>query len=216
MSKQSNIDPHLVLSMDYLISSTFISKTMKRREILKYTALATGAAVSAPLAGSLLAGCNADVAVNTDDYALQFFDDQQFMLVKDLVDTILPKTDSPSATEVGVHRMIDHMVGAIYNDEYKEEYKAGFALLTNFLDGNGGFLEMDEEKKLTTLRDLDNSDDESLGDTKEAFTALKQQAVAYYLTTEEIGTKFLNYLPVPGEYESCISVEETGGKLWAI
>ena len=98
----------------------------------------------------------------------------------------------------------------------KKNTRRGFALLTNFLDGNGGFLEMDEEKKLTTLRDLDNSDDESLGDTKEAFTALKQQAVAYYLTTEEIGTKFLNYLPVPGEYESCISVEETGGKLWAI
>ena len=189
---------------------------MKRREILKYTALSTGAALSAPLVSSLLIGCNAEVASNTDDYALQFFDNQQFALIKDLIDTILPKTDSPSATEVGVHRIIDHMVGAVYNDEYKEEYRAGFALLTNFFDSNGGFLEMDEEKKLSTLRGLGNSEDENLAGTKNAFVALKQQTVAYYLTTEEIGTKFLNYLPVPGEYESCISVEETGGKLWAI
>lgn len=34
---------------------------MKRRAILKYTALATGAAESAPLLSSLLVGCQADI-----------------------------------------------------------------------------------------------------------------------------------------------------------
>jgi len=56
----------------------------------------------------------------------------------------MPKTDTPSATSVGVHQMIDRMV------------------------------------------------------------------------TEEIATNYLNYLPVPGAYEGCITLESVGGKAWAI
>ena len=49
-----------------------------------------------------------------------------------------------------------------------------------------------------------------------AYLNFKQQTVAYYLSTEEVATKFLTYLPVPGKYEACITVEEAGGKAWAL
>jgi len=58
---------------------------MNRREILRYVALSTGVAVSAPL----------------------------------LFSTIMPKTDTPSATSVGVHQMIDRMVGTVYDGDAK-------------------------------------------------------------------------------------------------
>ena len=73
---------------------------MKRRDLLKYTALATGAAVSAPLASVLLSGCKPDIVANDLDYELKFFDEEQLALVRQLVDVILPKTASPSASEV--------------------------------------------------------------------------------------------------------------------
>ncbi len=48
------------------------------------------------------------------------------------------------------------------------------------------------------------------------YTEVKQQTIAYYLASEEISTKYLNYLPVPGEYKACIPLSEVGGKAWAI
>ena len=189
---------------------------MKRREILKYSCIATGAVVSAPLMSSLLSGCNPEIAANTDGYILQFFDNQEFAFVKDFIDTILPKTDSPSATDVGVHKMLDHMVGDVHNSEYKENFRKSLKMLSSYLNDGGSFIKLNAEQKLSSLQQLDNSQDESLGETKRSYLALKRQAVSYYLNTEEIGTKFLSYLPVPGKYESCISVEEAGGKLWAL
>jgi len=50
----------------------------------------------------------------------------------------------------------------------------------------------------------------------ETYNQIRQQTISYYLSTEEINTKYLNYLPVPGKYQPCISLEEAGGKAWAI
>ena len=51
---------------------------------------------------------------------------------------------------------------------------------------------------------------------KFAFIGFKQQAVTYYLSTKEIATRYLNFLPIPGVYEPCISLESVDGKAWAI
>ncbi len=48
------------------------------------------------------------------------------------------------------------------------------------------------------------------------YNQLRQQTISYYLSSEEICTNYLNYLPVPGKYEPCITLEEAGGKAWAI
>ncbi len=188
---------------------------MKRRDILKYTALATGAAVAAPLVSSLLAGCRPEAAADASDSALQFFSREEFSLVKELADLILPKTDSPSASDVGVHNMIDHMVGKVYPEKDREAYKNGFAALAGYLN-TSGFSKLAPDKKLNLLKELELSRADELKDTRQAFLDFKQQTVAYYLSSEEIGAKFLTYLPVPGKYEPCISLEEAGGKAWAL
>lgn len=191
---------------------------MKRREILKYTALATGAAIGAPLFSSLLVGCKSEIAESGVDSQLRFFSQQEFALVKDLVDLILPKTDSPSASEVGVHQMIDTMVGTVYAEKDQAMYKKGFVSLSNYLNkaaAGQDFRAMDAAIKLPLLQQLDRSKEETLSGIRKAFLDLKQQTVAYYLSTEEIGTNYLNYLPIPGEYKACITLEEAGGKAWA-
>lgn len=192
---------------------------MNRREILKFTALATGFAVSAPLMSTLLTGCQAPEVDNDADYELQFFDKNQFHLVRDIVDCILPKSDSPSATDVGVHRMIDTMVGKVYSGEDKEKYKTNFLSLFKNLFGEGEksqFRSLSEKEKIKQLVDLEISNDEASKDIRKAYRDLKQQTISYYLSTEEVATNFLTYLPVPGQYQPCITVAEAGGKAWAI
>lgn len=180
---------------------------MERRQILKYTAYITGAAVGAPLMSTLISGCKADTMAEAVDQ-LSFFSRDEFTLLKKVVDTIIPKTDSPSATDVGVHNIIDQMVGKVYKGEQKSSYRKGFEALAAHINGGGDTLEL--------LKSLETDQSAGMKNVKDAYLTVKQQAVAYYLSTEEIGTNYLNYLPIPGNYESCISLEEAGGKAWAI
>ncbi len=189
---------------------------MNRRDILKYTALATGAAVGAPLMSTLLSGCKADPPESEGggQEMLAAFNPAEFALVTQMADLILPKTDSPSATEVGVHYMIDRMVGLVYTEDDRKAYKTRFAAMSKHLE-NAEFAKADAEKQLAILQELDTKTGSAGKEAQQAFLDFKQQTIAYYLNTEEVGTKFLNYLPVPGQYEPCISLEEVGGKLWA-
>lgn len=191
---------------------------MKRREILKYTILATGAAVSAPLLSSILSGCSTSPEKGAD-YQTQFFSKEDFELVTKLIDTILPKTDSPSASEVGVDRTIDAIVGAVYKQKDKEDYAKRFSAFAKYLkkeSGKGGFISLSDDKKLAILQQLGRSKEEGLKEVRNAYLDFKQQTIAFYLSSEEIGENYLNYLPVPGAYEACIALKDVGGKAWSI
>lgn len=194
---------------------------MKRRKIIKLAALATGAALGAPLMSSLLTGCQSDAIDQADiDYQLQFLNKDEFKLVRKLANIILPKTDSPSASDVGVHRMIDHMVGTVYKKDHKADYQKRFASLVSYLNPDpekvNSFLDLEDKVQLEMIEKLNDSKDENLKDAQQAFLDLRQQSIAYYLSTEEIGKNYLTYLPVPGEYLPCITLEEAGGKAWAL
>lgn len=180
---------------------------MDRRELIKLVTMATGAALAVPLSSTLLTACSKVENTKEEDYALNFFSEEEFSSLKNLLDFILPKTDSPSAVEVGVHMTIDNMVGLVYNPEERKKFRTQFDSLKAYGSSSD---DLDKLKNVLT------SGQEEDQEVKSAFLALKQQAVAYYLSTEEIGTKYLNYLPIPGKYEPCISLESVGGKAWAL
>jgi len=182
---------------------------MKRRDIIRYTAFATGAVLSAPLMSVLVSGCKTDEVVQAAT-KLNLFSQEEFDTLKALVDTILPKTDSPSASDVGVHTMIDHMVGSVFSEEDKKSFKDKFQSLASYL-GTKGFGDATADDKLNILNGAYSN-----ASTKAGLQAVKQQTIAYYLSSEEIAKNYLNYLPVPGAWQSCISLEEAGGKKWAI
>lgn len=180
---------------------------MERRQILKYTAWITGAAVAAPFATVMLSGCQTDVASQTD-YIAAFFKENEWSLMRELVDTIIPKTDSPSASEVGVHQMVDHMLANVYNADDVKEYRMNIDHVFNYLKDK----EDVKEACYFLLSKKEPFDQKAF----DAFKDLRHQTIGSYLSTEEISKNYLNYLPVPGEYQACISLEEAGGKLWAI
>lgn len=187
---------------------------MNRRKILQYVAYTTGAAVSVPLASSLLVGCRPETATGVASQ-LHFFDEDQYSMIEKLVDIILPKTDSPSATDIGVHTMIDTMVGTAYRPKARENYKSQMGAFFNLLKEKN-FEQEDLGTQIDLLKALDKDQSEGVSDARSGYLHLKQQTITYYLSSEEIGTNYLNYLPVPGQYEPCISLEEAGGKAWAL
>lgn len=182
---------------------------MKRRELIKIVTLATGSVLSVPLMNSLLVSCKDVPSINDEIYVLQFFNEEDFLFVKSLIDTILPKTESPSATEVGVHKIIDTMVGTVYKPLDRIDFEKRFLALKKYLKSTS-------ENELLALQNLSTSSNERDEIAKRSLLELKQHTIAYYLTTEEISKKYLNYLPIPGKYKPCISLDEVDGKAWAI
>jgi hypothetical protein len=185
---------------------------MNRREMLKYTALLTGGALSASFTTAFLSGCS---RLADGSAGLHYFDAGQFELVTLLADTILPRTDSPSATDVNVHHTIDSMIGLVFDEEFKTTFKERWTALENHLSDHN-FRQMDQDARVELLRSLELNRTPETENARLAYVELKQQTIAYYLTTEEIGKEHLNYLPIPGEYKPCIPLEDAGNRAWAI
>jgi hypothetical protein len=197
---------------------------MNRREVLRYTAWITGTAVSASLASAILSGCSKQPAesnqakktsVSSDIGFLHFFTPEQFALVGLLADIILPRTDSPSATDVKVHITVDSMLGQVFNADYQTYFKNNWLALEKHL-AQQQFSTLDTAAQIEVLKSLELNRDESAASANKGLIEFKQQVIAYYLSTEEIGEKFLNYLPIPGSYKPCISVDEVNNKAWAL
>jgi hypothetical protein len=212
---------------------------MNRREILRYTAYATGFAISAPLASVLLTGCTPDAEMLAPGFKPGFFSEAEYEFISKFADTMLPKTDTPGAVEVGVPQMIDKVVGEVYSKEDGDKTRMGLQALMKKMDGDnpGGFSKLDGDKALAYLQDQDmlykkgkvettmSGEDvpteemaqEAAATAKSAYFTLKSSVIGMYMQTEEVATTMLAYDPVPGEYIPCGDLQElTGGKAWAI
>lgn len=204
---------------------------MNRREILRYAAYATGAAISAPLASAFLLGCKRDAAVEAGIVAYEptFFNAEEYQFITTLADTIIPRTDTPGASDVGVPEMIDKIVAQVYGAEAQAESRAGLqALMSRLNEKNpeGGFVAMEDAARLSFLQDEDayfknpDTDWEALGEeaqaVRDAYFSLKQATISYYFGSEAVATTQLAHMPVPGEYIACGDLQElTGGKAWS-
>ena len=189
---------------------------MNRREILKYTAMLTGTAICAPLTGLMLSGCSKQLKeIPTSSSPLAFFKQQDFNLITQIMDVILPKTDSPSASEVKVNYILDNMFSQVYKSDYQQKFMSNFKQLTSYLESKN-FDSLDTKEQEKVLLSLEALNENQRNDAYWAYIDLKQQTVAFYLHTEDVAENYLNYLPIPGEYKPCVSLQNLGGKAWAI
>jgi hypothetical protein len=191
---------------------------MKRRQILKYAAMVTGTAICAPITLAMLSGCSKQSNITSDLARAplpspSYFKQTDFTLLSQIIDTILPKTDTPSATDVGVHVIIDNMFAKVYEPEYQAKFMLLFSELSRYL---GNFDNHDGASRLALLKALEMLPINDRNNAYWAYIDIKQQCVAFYLSTEQIAENYLHYLPIPGQYKPCISLDEVNGKAWAI
>ncbi|MDX1363853.1 gluconate 2-dehydrogenase subunit 3 family protein [Arenibacter latericius] len=215
---------------------------MDRRKALRNMGLSLGYVVATPTLLSLMQSCKQDAAlVWTPD----FLSKEEGTVLTTLVDIILPKTDTPSASEVQVHLFIDRFANEIMEKEQKDLFKMGM----------GKFMEKalaDSEKKNIdnlTAEDLEpilakalktpkedqakhfkliseyteairENKTATLSDEVSRFSfanTLRGLTIWSYKTSEYVGENVLAYLPVPGEYIGCGDLQElTAGKAWSI
>lgn len=194
---------------------------MNRRDALKNIGLGTGFVVATPVLVNFLQSCSSDA----ENWTPIFFNVEEGVFLKHIVDIILPKTDTPSASEVNVPEFIDKYVDEVLDIEDQERLKTAFneviTLLKDKYNENLNRLTNDDYKNLLDKHMLLNqpptieSDPMTISDT---LHTIKWMSINAYINSETVGETILAYDPVPGiPKEFCITVEEaTGGLAWSL
>lgn len=170
-----------------------------------------------------------------------FFDKDTGYALAQLVDVILPKTDTPSATEVNVHLFIDQYVNEVLPVEQQDFTKM---ILDKFMNkvlvesGKASLMDVENEDfeplLNTYLSKRTNQEEEAHEEAIENYMeaimkgdeeakldddvacylfadSIRDISVWAYKGSEYIGEKVLAYLPVPGVYVACGEVDELTG-----
>ncbi|MFX0555873.1 gluconate 2-dehydrogenase subunit 3 family protein [Maribacter sp. CXY002] len=215
---------------------------MDRRKALKNMGLAMGYTVATPTLISLFQSCKGEQIV---EWTPIFFNKNEGAPLIKLVDIILPKTETPSASDVNVHAFIDR-----FADEVMEKEQQDFVRMSmgKFLDKaladsgkeNVGDLtaedlepvlanalkntKEDEAKMFESISSYNDAIAEGKTTTLDDETSrfafannLRGMTIWGYKTSEYVGEEVLAYLPVPGEFIACGDTQElTGGKAWSL
>jgi hypothetical protein len=215
---------------------------MDRRKALKNMGLAMGYTIATPTLFSLVQSCKTEPAFT---WAPEFFTIEQGSVLTTMVDIILPKTDTPSASEVKVDVFIDRFAKEVMEKEQQDFLKMS---MSKFMDKAladsgkekiedltsedlepvlGASLKVTKEDQITYL-DMIANYNEAIAEGREAnlddsisrfafADNLRGLTIWGYKTSEYVGEEVLAYLPVPGEYIACADTQQlTGGMDWSL
>ena len=201
---------------------------MNRREVLKGLGLTLGYTVATPSIMSLLHSCKTEPEIWTP----QFLSITEGTVLKNLVDLILPKTESsPGALEVNVPEFIDLFVFKVYEDEEKIKFKKGMESILNALniiDDNTSIVKAKnyddllakylrsskKQQEFYNQKENKNNEDAIIFNT---LVNIRNTSVWAYKTSEQVGENVLAYDPIPGQQIGCAPLEDlTEGKGWSL
>jgi len=188
---------------------------MDRREALRL--LATGTALQlAP--SNLLAVMREARRLLDTQAAPRTLNPHQNATVKAMAEMILPKTDTPGATDVGVSEFIDLMLTEWYDERDRSRFLSGLTdvdVRTQALFGKS-FVDSSpsqQEEMLTTLgekmiedrdrmRDQPPAGNESQSDAN-FYSMLRQLTLNAYYTSEAGATQELHFQVIPDSHDEC-------------
>ncbi|MBC2838392.1 gluconate 2-dehydrogenase subunit 3 family protein [Robiginitalea sp. SC105] len=216
---------------------------MERRKALRNMGMAMGWTLATPTVMSILQSCQQEAGPT---WTPVFFSPAEGGVLLQLVDIILPKTDTPSASELQVHAFIDSYMEAVPPRAEQDFMKMAMGAFIAKAQADSG----KETAEDLTAEDLEPVLAESLAKRSPEEEAVIMEAIGSYQeavesgeeatldeaisrysfannlrgatiwafkSSEYIGEEVLAYLPVPGEYIPCGDLNElTGGKAWSI
>jgi len=184
---------------------------MNRRELLKFIAAATGTAM---IGGStLLAGCARNGSVPNSTFSAQ-----DILLLDEVAETIVPRTDTPGAKDAEVGAFMTVMVNDVYTPEEQTIFHQGLPQIDAASQAEFGrdFLQLSQEQRHALVSQLDK---EALAYTQQQgdphyFTMIKQLTLFGFFTSKVGANEVLRYVAIPGRYDGCAPYKK-GDRAWA-
>lgn len=185
--------------------------SMNRRSLLQTALLLAGATVA-------VGGCEMIAGEGRDeDFA---FSEEQFALLSAVAATIVPKTETPGAVEIGVPKMFEGLMRDWASAERREELLSAMAEIDEL--GDKPFADLPPERRTALLKVHDAASLETGPPAVEGeggvaimrgpayvnpgYSKLKQLIVVLYYYSEHGQTVELGYVHTPGVWEPSVPV----------
>lgn len=130
----------------------------------------------------------------------------QLNLIGAIADTILPRTDTPSATDVKVPAFVDVIVSENYTDNQRTAFVNALPQLEQALRGADGtaFVAMDAEHRAVALGAVERASRQQ--QPSSTYWRLKGLVIHGYFTSEQVAKQVLHYNMMPGRYDGAAKV----------
>ena len=183
---------------------------MDRRELLKIMALTFGGSLALP------ESVFARLAQPLDPAALQFFSLAQRELVASIAETVIPKTDTPGATEAGVAGWIESLVQDCLEAPDQKIIVAGLAEVEKQAAGQfqKPYATLTVGEQIQLLTAMENSAKQA-NDKKAFIRQFKELTKFTYVNSEVAGTQAFDFVLVPGRWDPAADLKP-GQKAYSI
>lgn len=170
---------------------------MQRRTALKNVAATMGAMVALP------AWANGWNARNIKKAGI--LTSAEDAMLAEVVETLIPVTDTPGAKALDVHRFVQRMVTDCYPPETQKTLTDGLASLDKFsqLVFKKPFAEGTPAQRIHILEGYELSDDPT---GKQFFSLIKNLTIQGYMNSEYVMTNLTHYEMIPGRWNGCVPV----------
>ena len=191
---------------------------MDRRKALRNIGTGIGAIAVTPAVVSLFQSCQTSATYNP-----LFIPKDDFKIISNLMEMIIPKTDIPGAIELKLPEFVDAYIDAVWDEEEKTDFTQTWEV---FISASTKAAEKENENDLSAAdwdaqlaKYLKPGNDVPADEILAAQFAnqLRSLTVNAFKTNEFIGEEVLAYAPIPGEQKGCVDLmEATGGKAWSL
>jgi Gluconate 2-dehydrogenase subunit 3 len=172
---------------------------MERRKAIKGIALSLGSLVSLPAWAS---GWNSSTIGSSLPASLG-----GEALLAELVETIIPATNTLGAKGLGVHQFIQKMIADCYDKKSQANFEKNLADIDPLSIKTFGkpFAEGDATQRLNLLQSLEQSTDKN---TVSFYRTLRGLTIQGYTSSEYYMTKFTDYEMAPARFYGCVPVKK--------
>jgi hypothetical protein len=133
----------------------------------------------------------------------------QELLLAELVETIIPTTDTPGAKEIGVHDFVLTMISDCYEKDVQKEFYSGLIQLEKATQSKfkKSFKECDLVQRTEILNQLENESKSGKEGEIRFFPLVKGLTIQGYLNSEYVMKNLTKYELVPGRFNGSFPVK---------
>ena len=170
---------------------------MNRRDLLKKGVYGLAGVTLSSTLISTLQSCT-----SIEKYSTHYFSKTEFSLLSNIVDFLIPKTETPGGLEMKVPQFIDIIISETYNNESKNNFSNKLKLLIEDFKSNNIDLSNYNSMKSKFVNDFNNKTHQ------EIYNQIRDLTVWGFKTSKEIALIVLNYNPIPGYQLGCVNIKE--------
>lgn len=171
---------------------------MKRRSAVKHLTLALAGLVSLPAWAESWSPATLG--------PLTGFQASDQELLAEIVETIIPQTDTPGAKALQVHQFALRMIQDCYGEAARASLTQGLAAVNQVAQGafHQNFMACDAGQRTAVLTHLQQSDDQG---EKQFVNLIKGLTIRGYLNSEFVQMNLSGYNMAPGFYHGCVPLK---------